>query len=127
MGTSGTAAEGNYSKADHPKLSRPQIKEIFDSFRREVLDFDDDVTETYTKHYVAYKLNTNFVDAYPRTTGLKLTLNMKFTDINDPRGLCENVEEKRVNGDVEVRLNSLSDLRYIVSLVRQAFLEQYDG
>jgi len=46
------------------------------------------VREEHKKLYIAYKTTTNFVDIEPQKKKLLVTLNMKFDEINDPKGLC---------------------------------------
>lgn len=120
-----TATSG-YTIADHPKLLAESVREIFESFRREVLALDPCVTEEFLKLYVAYKAETNFVDVVPQAKRLRLSLNMSFPEINDPKGLCKDVSGlgRWGNGDVEVGLASLDELPYVLGLVRQAFEKQ---
>jgi uncharacterized protein with ParB-like and HNH nuclease domain/predicted transport protein len=110
-----------YSIEDHPHLVT-SMREVFDAFRREVLALDPCVTEEFLKIYVAYKAETNFVDVIPQAKQLKLSLNIAFAEINDPKGLCKDVAGlgRWGNGDVDVRLRSLDELPYILGLVRQA-------
>ena len=72
--------------------------------------------------YVAYKAETNFVDVVPQAKRLRLTLNMRFADVNDPKKLCKNVTGigRWGNGDVEIGLSKLEDLPYVIGLVRQS-------
>ncbi len=87
-------------------------RELFDVFRREVLALDPCVTEEFLKLYVAYKAETNFVDVVPQVSALRLTLNVKFAEISDPKGMCKDVSGlgRWGNGDVELRLKSLDEL-----------------
>jgi len=111
---------------DHPQLLGSPLRELFQAFRKEVVALDPCVTEEFLKNYVAYKAETNFVDVKPQIKGLRLALNMAFTEINDPRRRCE--DKSAVghwgNGDVEVGLSSLDELPYVMGLVRQSFEEQ---
>jgi uncharacterized protein with ParB-like and HNH nuclease domain/predicted transport protein len=120
-----TPAAG-YTIDDHPQLLGGPIGELFQAFRKEVVALDPCVTEEFLKNYVAYKAETNFVDVKPQMRGLRLALNMAFTDINDPRRLCE--DKSAVghwgNGEVEVGLASLGELPYVMGLVRQSFEQQ---
>jgi predicted transport protein len=111
-----------YSIEDHPHLLSPIMRELFESFRKEVLALDPCVTEEFLKLYVAYKAETNFVDVVPQSKQLRLTLNMAFAEISDPKGLCRDVHGlgRWGNGDVEVRLSSLAELPYVIGLVRQS-------
>ncbi len=114
----------NYSIANHPQLLTTKLREVFQVFRKEVLALDPSVTEEFLKYYVAYKAENNFVDVYPQASKLKLTINMQFHEINDPKGFCKDISHWRYNGDVEVGLASLDELPYVMGLVRQSFERQ---
>ena len=77
-----------------------------------ILNLDPTVREECKKLYIAYKTATNFVDVEPQMKGLRLFLNMKFSEINDPRGLCRDVTTlgHHGNGDVEISLSSPDQL-----------------
>jgi uncharacterized protein with ParB-like and HNH nuclease domain/predicted transport protein len=115
-----------YSIEDHPNLLSGLGRELFEAFRKEVLALDPAVSEEFLKLYVAYKAETNFVDVIPQSKRLRLSLNMPFADITDPRGMCKDVTNigRWGNGDVEVGFASLEELPYIMGLVRQAFERQ---
>lgn len=120
------ASTGNYGIKDHPYLQSGLPRELFEAFRKEVLALDPVVTEEFLKLYVAYKAETNFVDVVPQAKRLRLSLNMPFPEINDPRGLCKDISGvgRWGNGDVEVGLSSLDELPYVMGLVRQSFERQ---
>lgn len=119
-------SKAGYSIEDHPHLLSGPGRELFEAFRKEVLALDPVVTEEFLKLYVAYKAETNFVDVVPQARRLRLSLNMPFPDISDPRGMCKDVSGlgRWGNGDVEVGLSSLDELPYVIGLVRQAFERQ---
>ena len=83
---------------------------------------DPCVTEEFLKLYVAFKAETNFVDVVPQAKRLRLSLNMPFSDITDPKGKCKDVSGvgRWGNGDVEVGLSTMDDLPYVIGLVRQS-------
>ncbi|MDZ4847771.1 MAG: DUF262 and DUF1524 domain-containing protein [Pirellulaceae bacterium] len=111
-----------YTIENHPNLLLPTICPVFEAFRNAVLGLDPCVTEEFLKLYVAYKAETNFVDVVPQVTRLRLSLNMPFADVNDPKGLCKDVTGKGRwgNGNVEVGLSKVEDLPYVIGLVRQS-------
>jgi uncharacterized protein with ParB-like and HNH nuclease domain/predicted transport protein len=115
------APKSTYTINDHPQLLSEKIRPIFEAFRREVLALDPCVVEEYLKLYVAYKAETNFVDVIPQKNALQLSLNLKWPDLTDPKGMCRDVSGmgRWGNGDVEVKLTSLDDLPYIIGIVRQ--------
>jgi uncharacterized protein with ParB-like and HNH nuclease domain/predicted transport protein len=120
------ATTAGYGINDHPYLQSGLPKELFEAFRKEVLALDPVVTEEFLKLYVAYKAETNFVDVVPQAKRLRLSLNMPFPEINDPRGLCKDISGvgRWGNGDVEVGLSSLDELPYVMGLIRQSFERQ---
>lgn len=120
------ATSGGYTIEDHPNLAIPEIRELFEAFRAEVIAIDPCVTEEFTKHWVSYSAETTFVDVVPQKTRLRLALNMVFTEISDPMNQCRDVTGGGWygKGDVQVRLKSLDDLPYVMSLVRQSFDRQ---
>jgi len=120
------ATSSGLSIDDHPHLLTPGLREVFESFRKEVLALDPCVTEEFLKLYVAYKAETNFVDVVPQAQRLRLSINMAFSEINDPKGLCKDVTNlgRWGNGDVEIGLTSLDELPYVMGLVRQSFERQ---
>jgi predicted transport protein len=117
---------GGYTIEDHPQLLGPDLREMVEALRRELLALDPCVSEEFLKRYVAYKAETNFVDVIPQGKRLRLFLNMPFSEIHDPKGLCKDCTGigHLGNGDVRVRLESLEELPYIMSLVRQSYERQ---
>jgi len=111
-----------YTINDHPHLLQEPGSRLFAAFRREVLALDECVSEDFLKLYVAYKAETNFVDVVPQAKQLRLSLNIKPSEIQDPRGLTKDVTSlgRWGNGDTEVKLSSLDELPYVIGLVRQA-------
>jgi uncharacterized protein with ParB-like and HNH nuclease domain/predicted transport protein len=115
-----------YAISDHPHLATGPMHGLFVEFRKQVLALDPCVTEEYLKLYVAYKAETNFVDVVPQTKRLRLSLNMEFAELTDPKGICRDVTGlgRWGNGDVEVALSSVEELPYVIGLVRQSFERQ---
>ncbi len=116
-----------YTIDDHRHLAvGTPVRELFNVLRKEFLALDPCVSEEFLKQYVAYKAETNFVDVVAQTKRLRLSLNMEFHELHDPRGLSRDVTNlgRWGNGDVEVRFNSLDELPYLMGLVRQAFEKQ---
>jgi len=115
-----------YTIDDHPYLVAEPLHSVFEELRKEILALDPVVTETFLKLYVAYKAETNFVDIVPQAKRLRLSLNIAFVKINDPKGLCKDVSAlgRWGNGDVEVGLSSIEELPYVMGLIRQSLEAQ---
>jgi uncharacterized protein with ParB-like and HNH nuclease domain/predicted transport protein len=121
-----SSAEANYSIDDHPNLLADSNRNLFESLRKAIIALDPCVTEEFLKRYVAYKAETNFVDVVPQAKRLRLSLNMPFNEVNDPKGLCKDVSGvgRWGNGDVEIGVSALDELPYVMGLVRQSFDRQ---
>ena len=116
-----------YTIENHQHLAeRSASRPLFEMFRREVLALSPVVTEEFLKLYVAYKAETNFVDVVPQASLLRLSLNMRFHELHDPKDLATDVTNLGHwgNGDAEVELSEPAQLRYVMGLVRQAFENQ---
>ena len=71
------------------------MHDLFEIFRKDVLALDPCVSEEFLKLYVAYKAETNFVDIVPQKSRLRLSLNMQFHELHDPKGLTKDVTVRR--------------------------------
>lgn len=95
-----------YTIDDHPHLAGGTTRKLFDAFRREIMALDEAVIEEFLKLYVAYKVDTNFTDVVAQAGGLRISINMPFSDLVDPKRLCRDVSKlgRWGNGEVEIRL-----------------------
>jgi uncharacterized protein with ParB-like and HNH nuclease domain/predicted transport protein len=118
-----------YTIYDHPHLTAGITRDLFEAFRKEILALDSCVSEEFLKLYIAYKAETNFVDIVPQSKRLRISLNMPFPEINDPRNICKDVSTvgRWGNGDVEIGLASIDELPYVMGLVRQALDRQMEN
>lgn len=120
------SAASNYSLTDHPNLERQEVRALYDALRTEVLALDSNISETVLKYYIAFKAVTNFVDVIPKARWLRLSLNLKFSEIDDPRGIATDVTGKGRwgNGDVSVNFKKLDELPYVIGLIKQSLSKQ---
>ncbi|HCX79025.1 MAG TPA: hypothetical protein DG577_06415, partial [Firmicutes bacterium] len=63
------------------------------------------------------------VDIVIQSSRLRLAVNMKFSDVVDPKGICKDTTGvgRWGNGDVEVFLVSLDQLDDVMEIIEQAF------
>lgn len=115
-------------KQRHAEYLQGEIGELFEALRKRILNLDPEVREEFKKLYIAYKTSTNFVDVVPQRSRLRLSLNMRFSEVNDPKELCRDVTDvgRWGNGDVEIGLSSVEQLDEVMALVRQAFQKHSD-
>jgi uncharacterized protein with ParB-like and HNH nuclease domain/predicted transport protein len=98
-------------------------KMLFEKLNTRILNLGTLVKREFKKLYIAYKADTNFVDIVVQKARLRLSLNMKFSEVIDPKGLCKDITGigRWGNGDVEVGFDSLDQLEDVMALIEQAF------
>ena len=98
-------------------------KMLFTSLDKRIMNLSPDVKREYKKLYVAYKLDTNFVDIVFQKQRLRISINMKFTEVNDPNGICKDITDlgRWGNGDVELFMEHQDELEQIMEIVKQSF------
>lgn len=114
---------------EHYEYLKGEMLDLYFTFRKRVLNIDSSVKEEFKKLYIAFKSSTNFVDIVPQKARLRLSLNIDFSDIIDPKGICKDVTElgRWGNGDVEISLKNINEIDDIMDLVQQAFDKQMEG
>lgn len=103
-------------------------KTLFEVLDRRIQNLSPSVKREFKKLYVAYKLDTNFVDIVFQKQRLRISLNMKFSEVIDPRGICRDITGlgRWGNGDVEVYMEHTSDVDQIMEVVEQSYRMQAD-
>lgn len=120
----------NYSLTDFHQLEvGSHSRMLFDQLAPEILKLDASITQEVLKLYIAFKAETNFVDVVPQKSRLRLSLNMPFHELVDPKGMAKDVTDlgRWGNGDVEVGFSDIAQLPYVMGLIRQTFEKQMDS
>ena len=68
------------------------------------------------------------MDIVPQARQLRLSLNIDFQDLIDPRGIVKDITDigRWGNGNAEVRLSNIEDLPYVIGLIWQSFNAQME-
>lgn len=103
-------------------------KNLFDVLDKRIMNLSPAVTREYKKLYIAYKLDTNFVDIVVQNQRLYILINMKFADIYDPNGICEDITGigRWGNGDAKVYMEHTTDVDQIMEIIEQSYNAQAD-
>ena len=103
-------------------------KTLFEVLDRRIQNLSPDVKREFKKLYVAYKLDTNFVDIVFQKQRLRISVNMKFSEVIDPNGICRDITGigRWGNGDVELYMEHTSDVDQIMEIAEQSYRLQAD-
>ena len=101
-------------------------KMLFDMLDRRIMNLSSNVKREFKKLYIAYKLDTNFVDIVIQKQRLRVSINMKYTDIYDPKGLCKDITGlgRWGNGDAELFFEHTSDIDDVMAIIEQSYNNQ---
>jgi len=114
-----------YSVDDHLSGIKKETLDLFQDLRERILSLDQSIIEEAKSKYIAYKTTTNFVDVVVKQYGLKIFLNVKSGQLNDPQKLARDLTKPKTghwgNGDYEVKLESENETDAIFSLIKQSY------
>lgn len=115
-----------YSLDDHLKKANEQVKTLFFELRAKITSLDEDIKEEPKKLYVAYKLATNFVDVEIRNKEIKIYLNVKSGQLNDPKKIAHDLTKPKPighwgNGDYDLKFNHTDLLEDVFDLIKQSY------
>lgn len=101
-------------------------KMLFENLDKRIMNLSPSVRREFKKLYVAYKIDTNFVDVAFNDRNLKLSIKLKFADVKDPKGICRDMTDigQWGNGDIEICFSSLADLDDVMYIIEQAYEAQ---
>lgn len=115
----------SFTLEDHLKHASSETKQIFSKLREFIRSLDEEVIEEPKKHYIAYKLTSNFVDITILQRALKVFLNVKSGQLSDPHHVARDLSNPHIghwgNGDYEIRVDGSTDLTKVFDLIEQSF------
>jgi len=115
-----------YSIDEHLKLGTSSVKQLFLKLREKITSLDENIIEEPKAKYIAYKTATNFVDVVLLHGSMKVFLNVKSGQLNDPNKIARDLTKPKSighwgNGDYEVKLEREEDIDKVFELVRQSY------
>lgn len=115
-----------YSIEDHLAGINKETVDLFQDLREHILSLDQNIEEEAKAKYIAYKTSTNFVDIVVMQYGLKIFLNVKSGELNDPQNLARDLTKPKSvghwgNGDYEVKFENSKDADGVFALIKQSY------
>jgi len=112
-----------YTEDDHLQNKPDSVIELYDSFKDSILNLSPDIEIEPQKLYIAFKHKENNIsDIEIQKGGLKIFINVKSGQLDDPKNLARDVNGigHWGNGDYELKATDDKNMEYIMSLIKQA-------
>jgi predicted transport protein len=110
-----------YTEQEHLERVTEETKELYERVKNAILNLDN-IEVKPKKFYIAFVADTNIVDIQIQKNGLKLWLNLKKGQLDDPKGISRDVSSvgHHGNGEYEIQIKTDEDIEYIMSLIKQS-------
>ncbi len=118
-----------YTEDYHLEKGSPATIELYQEIKARVLDMGE-FDMNPTKFYIGFKLHKKVVtDIELQKKQLRMRINLKKGQLEDPNQMFEDVSEKGHwgLGDYEAKINTDPDVDYLMSMIRQSFKYYSEG
>lgn len=111
-----------YSEDDHLANKPDAVVELYETFKEAILSLTDNIEVVPRKQHIAFKKDSNVVDIAIQQGGLKMWINRKKGELDDPKKITRDVSTTGHwgNGDYELIIKNTESLHDIMSLAQQA-------
>jgi predicted transport protein len=114
-----------YSEDWHLEGIPESIIELYEEMKQRILNFGEGIELVPRKHYIGFKVNTNFIDIHPQKSQIKIWINLNIGELDDPKRIARDVSNigHWGNGDYEIIIRPSEDIDYLMMLVKQSYKE----
>ncbi|MCH1975821.1 DUF5655 domain-containing protein [Enterococcus hirae] len=112
-----------YTEEEHLEKGSIEIQELYEELKEIILSWDSNIRIKPVKLYNSFKLKQNIVDILVQKKALKIWINLKYGELNDPENITRNVSETGHwgNGDYEIVMKDNQNIEYIASLIKESW------
>jgi predicted transport protein len=112
-----------YAEEDHLSGLPNEVNELYQELKEKVLSLGQNIEIRPRKKYIGFVAGTNFVDVHPQKTQLKLWINLRIGELDDPQKFARDVSDigHWGNGDYEVSITAADDFNYLMTLIKQSY------
>lgn len=110
-------------KLEDYKYYNANTKTLFEILDGKIKNLGTTITRVLNNDYIAYKVDTNFVDIELQKSRLHIWVNMRFNEVADPKGICRDVSGigHIGNGEVELFYDFTTSIDDVMAIVEQSF------
>ncbi len=112
-----------YTEEEHLEKGSLEVQELYEELKEIILSWDSNIRIKPVKLYNSFKMKRNIVDIEIQKKALKIWINLKYGELNDPENITRNVSETGHwgNGDYEIIMKDNQDIEYIASLIKESW------
>jgi len=112
-----------YTEEEHLVKGSIEIQELYEELKEIILSWDSNIRIKPVKLYNSFKLKRNIVDILVQKKALKIWINLKYGELNDPENITRNVSETGHwgTGDYEIVMKDNQNIEYIASLIKESW------
>ena len=113
-----------YTEDEHLRIATEPVRELYETVRNAILNLDDLEVKPRKKH-IGFVAGSNVVDINIQKNALKMWLNLRQGELDDPRELARDVSSigHWGNGDYEIVLRSDEEVDYVMGLIKQSLMK----
>ena len=111
-----------YQEEDFYQGKTEEVIELYNDFKQAILNLSPEIVVVPKKHWIGFKIDKrNVADIQIQSKGLRISINMKEGELDDPKKMTENVANKGHfgNGDYQIVVSDTKHLEYVMSLIKQ--------
>ena len=111
-----------YQEEDFYQGKTEEVIELYNDFKQAILNLSPEIVVVPKKIYIAFKKDRkNITDIQILSKGLKIFINVKKGDLEDPKNLTKDISElgHHGNGDYQIVVSDTKHLEYVMSLIKQ--------
>lgn len=115
-----------YKESRHLRKKSKKVKEIYEKIKENVSEYDD-VEIVVLKHYITVKTNKkNICEIVLLKNQLKIWIDLKFEEINDPLNKVIDVSDigHWGTGNCKIEISTIDDVPYFMELFKQSYNEK---
>jgi len=118
-----SSSRGESSVEDLVSQTGEVSKPIFNKLREEINNLGEDITEKPVKHYLAYRVDRNFVELIPQKNQIRIQLDIPLDELEDPQNKCRDLTDKGHwgTGDTKLVVENEDEIDYALKLVKQSY------
>jgi predicted transport protein len=117
-----------YSEESHLNNKSENIKRLYETLKDQILAIDSDITIDPKKEYIAFKGTTNICDVEFYKDKLKVLINLKLGQINDPFKISRPMRKEdgtkighHGNGDYQVVVDNDEIIDKLMYLIKESY------